>query len=230
MIKIPGTREGLPAITEALARGINVNVTLLFSVDRYREVIDAFERGLERRLAAGASVERVASVASFFVSRVDTRVDALLDRGGAAPELRGTAGIANAAAAYGVFEQSLAAPRWARLAGAGALPQRPLWASTGTKDPRYPDVYYVEALIAPLTVNTLPPETLAAYRDHGRPAVRIRDAMADAPSRLAALGAAGIDLGGVTRFLEEDGVARFAASYQALVEGIAAKAGALLAS
>jgi transaldolase len=228
MIKIPGTREGLAAIARSIAAGINVNVTLLFSVERYAEVIDAFLDGLERRLADGHPLRPIASVASFFVSRVDGKVDPLLDALGDPRGLRGRIAIANACVAYGLFERSLATPRWERLAGAGARPQRPLWASTSTKDPRYPDVHYVEALIAPRTVNTMPPETFAAYRDHGRPTVRIQQGMADAPGQLAALADLGIDLAAVTRELETDGVAKFATSYRSLLAGIYAKAGALV--
>jgi transaldolase len=226
MIKIPGTEAGLAAITHCVARGISVNVTLLFSTERYAQVIEAWLAGLERRLEAGAAVSEVASVASFFVSRVDGKVDPLLDRAGH-DALRGRIAIANACAAYRLFEWSLGQPRWQRLAEAGARPQRPLWASTSTKDPRYPDTYYVEALVAPRTVNTLPPETFAAYRDHGRPALRIQEGMAAAPERLTALAAAGIDLPAVTRELEDDGVAKFAASYAAVLATIEQKAGAL---
>jgi transaldolase len=228
MIKIPGTPEGLPAITHCIAAGISVNVTLLFSVERYGEVIEAFLAGLERRLDAGASLRPITSVASFFVSRVDGRVDPLLDRLGDPKGLRGRIAIANACAAYRLFEWSLGTPRWDRLAKAGARPQRPLWASTSTKDPRYPDVHYVEALVAPRTVNTLPPETFAAYRDHGRPAVRIQEGMAAAPAQLKALADLGIDLATITRELETDGVAKFAASYASLLAGIEAKAEALV--
>jgi transaldolase len=230
MIKIPGTQAGLPAITRCIADGISVNVTLLFSVERYAGVIEAWLAGMEQRLERGRPLEPVASVASFFVSRVDGKVDPLLDRGspGATPPLRGRIAIANAAAAYRLFEWSLGTPRWDRLAKAGARPQRPLWASTSTKDPRYPDTYYVEALVAPRTVNTLPPETFAAYRDHGRPAVRIRESIAAATGELKALAEAGIDLAAVTRELEEDGVAKFAASYRSLLAGIEAKAGELV--
>jgi transaldolase/transaldolase/glucose-6-phosphate isomerase len=227
MIKIPGTRAGLSAITHCLAAGINVNVTLLFSLERYAEVVEAFLAGLELRLARGRSVQGLASVASFFVSRVDGKVDALLG----APDhpLRGRIAIANAAMAYGVFERTLATPRWNNLARAGARPQRPLWASTSAKDPRLPDIYYVEALAAPNTVNTLPPETFDAYRHHGNPRVRIQDSVAAAPAQLDALADAGIDLGAITRELEADGVAKFAASYAAVLAGIDAKAGALAA-
>ncbi len=227
MIKIPATAEGLPAITHCIAAGISVNVTLLFSVERYGEVIEAYLAGLERRLAAGLSLRPPASVASFFVSRVDGKVDPLLDRRGDPAGLRGRIALANACAAYRLFEWSLGTPRWDRLAKAGARPQRPLWASTSTKDPRYSDVHYVEALVAPRTVNTLPPETFAAYRDHGRPAVRIREGVAAAPAQLKALAELGIDLAAVTHELELDGVAKFAASYASLLAGIDAKAGAL---
>ena len=227
MIKIPGTRAGLPAITGSIAAGINVNVTLLFSVERYGEVIEAFLRGLEQRLDHRLGIQSIGSVASFFVSRVDGKVDPLLNRRGDA--LKGKIAIANAGLAYQVFRQSQATERWARLSRAGAGPQRPLWASTSTKDPAYPDVYYVEALIAPDSVNTVPPETLDAYRDHGSPAVRIDEAIDAAPAQLAALHDAGIDLGAVTRELEDEGVAKFAASHAAVLTGIEAKAGILAA-
>ena len=216
MIKIPGTHAGLPAISHCLALGINVNVTLLFAVRRYREVVDAFFTGLERRVAAGRPAAGVASVASFFVSRVDGKV------GG------GTAAIANAAVAYQAFEELFASPRWQALAAQGAMVQRPLWASTSTKDPSLPDVYYVEALIAPLTVNTLPPATFAAYRDHGKPAVRIREVAARAGAALAELARAGVDLDEVTRTLEVEGVRSFAASYDSLLKVIEQKAAVLV--
>jgi transaldolase len=228
MIKIPGTRAGLAAITESLAGGISVNVTLLFSVERYEVVIEAFLAGLERRTVAGQPVDRIASVASFFVSRVDGRIDPMLDAAGDPLGLRGTIAIANAGMAYAAFERCLATPRWRALAAAGARPQRPLWASTSTKDPRYPDVYYVEALVAAHTVNTLPPDTFEAYRDHGMPEHRIETAIDTAPARLEALARQGIDLAEVTRFLEDDGVAKFAGSYRQLLAGIEAKATALV--
>jgi transaldolase len=227
MIKIPGTRAGLPAITHCIATGVSVNVTLLFSVERYAEVIDAFLEGMDRRLNRNLPLRPIASVASFFVSRVDGKVDPLLDARGDPKSLRGKIAIANACSAYQLFEWSLGTPRWARLAKAEARPQRPLWASTSTKDPRYSDVHYVEPLIAPRTVNTLPPETFAAYRDHGRPAVRITEGMAESPGLLKALAECGVDLASVTKELEDDGVAKFAASYASLLAGIEAKAGAL---
>jgi transaldolase len=230
MIKIPGTMAGLPAITRCIADGISVNVTLLFSIERYAAVVEAWLAGMEQRLERGEPLGTVASVASFFVSRVDGMVDPLLDRAapGATSPLRGRIAIANAAAAYRLFEWSLGTPRWSRLAKAGARPQRPLWASTSTKDPRYPDTYYVEALVAPRTVNTLPPETFAAYRDHGRPAVRIRESIAASTAELKALAERGIDLAAITRELEEDGVAKFAGSYRSLLARIEAKAGELV--
>jgi transaldolase len=228
MIKIPGTQAGLPAITRCIAGGINVNVTLLFSVERYAEVIEAFLAGMEQRLEQQLPIGSVVSVASFFVSRVDGKVDPLLEGTPGAASLRGKAAIANACMAYRLFEETLLQPRWKRLADAGAQPQRPLWASTSTKDPSYADTYYVEALIAPRTVNTLPPETLEAYRDHGRPAVRIQDGMTAAPGQLEALARAGIDLARVTGALEVEGVEKFAASYRSLLAAIDAKIGQLV--
>ncbi len=227
MIKIPGTLEGLPAISHCVAAGINVNVTLLFSVERYQQVIEAFFTGLERRVAQNAPVDRIQSVASFFVSRLDGKVDALLDGPGTQTALRGTAAIANACSAYAVFESTVASPRWQALAAMGARVQRPLWASTSTKDPRLPDVYYVEALIAANTVNTLPPATFAAYRDHGKPADRIAAGVAAAPAQLKALAAAGIDLPAITAELEKEGVASFAASFTSLL-AVIEKKGAVL--
>ncbi len=228
MIKIPGTREGLPAISHCLSRGINVNVTLLFAVERYREVVEAFFRGLEQRLAAGGSVRGIASVASFFVSRVDGKVDAQLDASGDTHGLRSRAAIANASAAYAAFEELFASPRWEALAGRGAMLQRPLWASTSAKDPRLSDVYYVEALIGPHTVNTLPPATFAAYADHGRPALRINEGVAAAGRVLGLLAAQGIALDEITRVLEVDGVKSFAGSFESLLRVIEQKTAALV--
>ena len=227
MIKIPATQPGLEAIATCLADGISINITLLFSLDRYRQVIEAFFTGLERRAQLGQPIAQIRSVASFFVSRVDGKIDPQLDRMGKDDGMRGTAAIANASKAYELFEQKFQGPRWDALAARGAQLQRPLWASTSTKDKRYPDVYYVEALIAPNTVNTLPPATLDAYRDHGHPEVRIHQGIAEADRQLAALAAAGIDLARVTAELETEGVASFAASYASLLSGIESKAGAL---
>jgi transaldolase len=228
MIKIPGTRAGLPAITRCIAAGINVNVTLLFSVERYAEVIEAFLSGMEQRLERRLPIGSVVSVASFFVSRVDGKIDPLLDQTAGGAPLRGQAAIANAGMAYRRFEETLRQQRWRCLAQSGAHPQRPLWASTSTKDPRYPDTYYVDALVAPQTVNTLPPETLEAYRDHGNPEVRIHDRAAAAPAQLEALARAGIDLARVTHELEVEGVEKFAASYRSLLGAIDAKIGQLV--
>lgn len=227
MIKIPGTREGLPAVMRCLAEGINVNVTLLFSVERHREVIEAFLHGLELRASVGGALDHVASVASFFVSRLDGKVDGWLDAHGGPAALRGTAAIANACAAYALFEATFRGPRWEALAAKGARVQRPLWASTSTKDPAYPDTYYVEALVGPHTINTLPPATFDAYRDHGAPAVRIHAGVEQAPKQLRALEDAGVDLAGITDALEREGVASFAKSFEDLLAGIAAKAKAL---
>jgi transaldolase len=234
MIKIPGTVEGLTAISHCLADGVNVNVTLLFSVARYRQVVEAYFMGLERRASAGHSIVGISSVASFFVSRLDGKVDTQLDRTGAAPTgaahgrpLRGRAAIANACAAYAAFEALFHSPRWQALASQGALVQRPLWASTSTKDPALPDTYYVEALIGEQTVNTLPPATFSAYRDHGRPAPRIREGMAEAELVLRELGEVGVDLEEITAMLEREGVASFAASFASLLSVIERKAAAL---
>jgi transaldolase len=229
MIKIPGTREGLTAIESALADGINVNVTLLFSVDRYEQVIDAFLSGLERRASRGEPIDSIASVASFFVSRVDTNVDGRLDELDDDGDLRGRIAIANAASAYELFQRAFDSPRWDALADQGAQRQRPLWASTSTKDPSYPDTYYVDALVAPDTVNTLPPATLEAYRDHGDPAIRIHDRIAAAAGQLERLESLGVDLDDVTAELETEGVAKFAASYDELLSGIRGKTEALAA-
>ena len=224
MIKIPGTAEGLPAVSHCIGEGINVNITLLFAVERYEEVISAYEAGLEARLAQGLPVDRIASVASFFVSRLDSKLDPMLDRMSDPAGLRGRIAIANACVAYRAFERRGRDLRWKALTARGARPQRPLWASTSTKDPRYPDVHYVEALIAPATVNTLPPETFAAYRDHGRPEVRIHAGIAAAEDQLDALQGLGIDLSGLTRELEDEGVTKFAASYGAALAAIETKA------
>jgi transaldolase len=229
MIKIPGTLEGLPAVTRCLARGINVNVTLLFSVERHRQVMEAYLTALEQRRARRDPINRLASVASFFVSRVDTKLDPVLEKHGdpAARGLRGTIAIANALVAYDAFQQTFRGPRWDALAREGARVQRPLWASTSTKDPAYQDTHYVEPLVAPDTVNTLPPETFAAYRDHGRPAVCFAAALPQARERLETLVRVGIKLEDVTRALESEGVQKFTASYAALLNGVGQKAMAL---
>ena len=232
MVKIPGTEAGLPAIKQCLADGININITLLFSVDRYKQVIEAFKAGLEQRVAAGLPVNTLHSVASFFVSRVDLQTDAELAKAGdkGAPLLH-KLGIANARVAYQVFGNSLLTPRWQALAEKGAKAQRPLWASTGTKDPKLPDIMYIEALIAPDTVNTIPPDTYNAYRDHGKPEVRITPGSElEAAAQLSAYEKLGLSpLADRTAFLEADGVKKFSESWNALLDRVKQKASALAA-
>lgn len=227
MIKVPATAAGLPAIEALIADGINVNVTLLFDTGRYAEVAQAYLTGLRRRQAAGLALQPVASVASFFVSRVDTAVDAQLEASGAGPALQGTAAVANAAVAYRHFLDVFDGPEFAGLRAAGAQEQRLLWASTGTKNPRYSDVLYVESLAAPRTVTTLPPATYDAFRDHGRAEQALAAAMERAPRVLADLQAAGVDLGAVTARLEAEGVAAFVESYRNLLQSLERKVGAL---
>jgi transaldolase len=230
MVKIPGTAEGVPAIRACLAEGININITLLFSVPRYREVMEAYLSAMEERVAKKASVDKIRSVASFFVSRVDTNADKKLDAlgrsGGAAAQakaLRGRLGIANARVAYEAFEKVFGSPRFAALEAAKVAVQRPLWASTSTKDPAFPDLYYVEALIAPDSVDTMPPETFEAYRDHGQPQVRIREDLAGAHAVLPGLSALGIDTDAIFRELEEEGIKKFADSFDALLKAVSEK-------
>jgi transaldolase len=227
MIKVPGTRAGLPAITELIAAGVNINVTLLFSVQRYQEVVDAYLKGLEQRAAAGQPIEDVASVASFFLSRIDTLVDAKLDgmNTAEARAQRGRAAIASARLAYQYYKQWVASDRWRALADKGAKPQRLLWASTSSKDPAYKDTMYVEALIAPNTVNTLPPATVDAYRDHGEPAIRIEDDLDGAQRTVQVLRDLGIDLEAVSEQLEREGVKKFKEPFDALLDTLAKRAG-----
>jgi transaldolase len=222
-IKIPATRAGLPAISQCLAEGISINVTLIFSLARYRDVIDAFYAGVERARAAGHDLSRIGSVASFFVSRVDTEVDKRLDKIGSpeAKELRGQAAIANARLAYQIFEEKSATPRWQALAAAGAHPQRPLWASTGVKDPAYDDTRYVVELVAPGVVNTMPEPTLRAVADHG--VIRgdtVRPCYEHARQVLDRLAALGVDYDDVVQVLEDEGVEKFAASWRELLAQI----------
>jgi transaldolase len=229
LIKIPSTVAGLPAITAAIAEGINVNVTLIFALDRYLTVMDAYLAGLEQRVAAGLSLDRIASVASFFVSRVDTKVDGRLmekvDRGGAhadaAKKLLGKAAIANARMAYAYHQKVFGSPRFQALKAHGARVQRPLWASTSTKNPAYRDVVYVEELIGPDTVNTMPPHTLVAFLDHGevRPG-SLEEDVAAAEQTLSALQGLGISMCISTCELELEGVKSFADAFTALVDAI----------
>jgi transaldolase len=225
MIKIPGTAEGWPAIEHCLDVGININITLLFSVAHYLKVAEAYLAALEARLARGEPIDRVASVASFFVSRVDTEVDARLDKISKpeAKELAGTIGIANARLAYAEFERIRASDRWRRLADKGAKVQRPLWASTGTKNPAYSDVLYLEALIGPDTINTVPPDTLRKFDDHGRVAATLAGHEADARGRMERLARLGVDFDDVTRVLEEEGIEKFEKSFSALLAAIGRK-------
>jgi transaldolase len=226
LVKIPATPEGIPAIEAMTAEGRSVNVTLIFSLDRYREVIDAYQSGLEAAVEAGIDLGSVHSVASFFVSRVDTEVDQRLETIGTdlALGLRGKAAVAQARVAYEMFTQRFTSPRWERLAAAGARVQRPLWASTSTKNANYPDTIYVDSLIGPDTVNTLPESTIAAFDDHGH-LTRSIDANVDgAHDVLRELAEAGIDMGDVGRVLEDAGVTSFDESFSHVLGALDAKA------
>ena len=228
MIKIPATKAGLPAITQAISEGLNINVTLIFSRQRYAEVMDAYITGLEKRAAQGYSVDSIASVASFFVSRVDTNVDAQLEkvmRSGSskseiAAALFGKAAIANARLAYADFKKVFAAERFQKLKRLGARVQRPLWASTGTKNPNYSDVMYVEELIGPRTVNTVPQQTLTAFLEHGKVRLSLEEDLDAAHAALANLESLGIHMDDVTWQLEVEGVKTFADSFTALLKVI----------
>jgi transaldolase len=222
-IKIPATEQGLPAITQCLSEGISINVTLIFALERYGQVIDAFFAGMEQARQAGHDLATIESVASFFVSRVDTEVDRRLDKIGTpeAEALRGKAAIANARLAYELYEERFATPRWEALRQAGARPQRPLWASTSTKDPAYPDTMYVIELVAPDTVNTMPESTLDAMADHGKlEGDRGSSGYDQARQVFADLEALGIGYQDVVTVLEDEGVAKFAASWQEMLETI----------
>ena len=236
MIKVPGTAEGAKAVRTLIADGINVNITLLFAVEAHRLVIDAYLDGLEARLRAGHALDHVSSVASFFVSRVDTEIDARLDaliaaapadRRAALAALKGRSAVANAKLAYRLFRQKFSGARWDALAAAGARLQRPLWASTSTKNPAYRDVMYVEQLIGPDTVDTLPPATLEAFRDHGVVARTLDADVAGAERLLAEVESAGIRLRDVTDTLLEKGLASFQKSFDTLVSGLEKKTRAL---
>ena len=228
MIKVPATEAGLAALEQLTAEGINVNVTLLFAVERYVEVAEAYLRGLERRLEGGQSVASIASVASFFISRIDSALDPRLAE--KQPELQGKIAIANAKLAYQRFKTLFRGDRFSRAAAAGARPQRLLWASTSTKNPSYSDVLYVEALIGPQTVNTMPPATYDAFRDHGVVMATLEDAVDVAEAQLAALPQLGIDLRSVTGELEAAGVAALAKAFDNLLAAIEAKTARLAAT
>jgi len=223
LIKIPATAAGLPAITAVIAEGISVNVTLIFSVERYQAVMDAYLEGLEKAKAAGHDLSTIRSVASFFVSRVDSEVDSRLEKIGTdeALALRGRAAVANARVAYGAFEGMLASERWQQLAEAGARPQRPLWASTGVKNPDYPDTLYVSDLVVADTVNTMPEKTLEAMADHGElQGDQVSGRAREAQEVLDAIVAAGVDWAEVLEVLESEGVSKFEASWDELVETV----------
>jgi transaldolase/glucose-6-phosphate isomerase len=229
MIKVPGTKAGVPAIRRLIGEGINVNVTLLFGLQAYLAVTEAHIAGLENLKAAGGDVAKVHGVASFFVSRIDTAIDKKIDEraktAGAADaeglkSLRGKVAIANARIAYQRYLGLIATPRWRALAAAGAQPQRVLWASTGTKDPAYSDVLYIETLIGPDTISTMPPKTLDAFRDHGRVAPTLTEDPAASEAILREAAALGLDLDGVTDALIEDGVALFAKAFDTLLAAV----------
>jgi transaldolase len=226
MIKVPATPAGIPAIQTLIGEGVNVNVTLMFSLDHYDVVAEAYISGLEKLASSGGDVNKVASVASFFVSRVDTAVDQALDTVGNT-DLLGKIAVANAKLAYARFRETFSGARWDKLAARGARVQRPLWASTGTKNPDYSDTLYVDTLIGPHTVNTLPPATLDCFLDHGVVAETIQDGLDQARADVAKLAELGIDLDAITQKLQEEGVASFAKSFESLMNSLAAKREAL---
>ena len=221
-VKIPATQPGLAAIEEMIARGRNINVTLIFSLERHKEVAEAYIRGLERLAEAGGDLSAVGSVASYFVSRVDTEADPRLDEAGH-PELKGKLAVANAKLAYQNYEQIFSGPRWEALAAKGATPQWCLWASTSVKNPEYRDVLYVEELIGRGTVNTMPKETVEAFQDHGEVALTLEEGIDEAKQVFEQVAAAGVDYDDVTATLEREGVQKFIDSFSELFEGIESK-------
>ncbi len=223
MVKIPGTKPGLAAFEDVIAKGRSINVTLIFSLLRYAEVAESYVRGIERLVAEGGDPRAVASVASFFVSRIDTEADRRLDEAGGPESLKGKLAIANAKLAYRRYKEIFSGPRWEYLVGKGATPQRVLWASTSTKNPAYPDVLYVEELIGPDTINTMPEDTIKAYQDHGDPQLRLERDVEGAQRVLEELEAAGIDYTDVTDTLEREGVEKFADSFEELMSALEAK-------
>src|SRR5256884_738594 len=230
-VKIPATKEGLPAIEEMIASGKNINVTLIFSLERYAEVVEAYIRGLERLVESGGDPSQLASVASFFVSRVDTEADKRLDEAGGHDELKGKLAIANAKLAYQTYKEVFSGERWQKLADAGASAQRCLWASTSTKNPDYRDVLYVEELIGPDTVDTMPLETVEPFQDHGE--VRgdtVAEKVDEAHTLFADIAKVGVDYADVTETLELEGVQKFADSFTELLDGVRAKRGELAAA
>ena len=229
-VKIPATKAGLPAIEEMIARGRSINVTLIFSLQRYAEVVEAYLRGLERLVEGGGDPGPVASVASFFVSRVDTEADRRLDEAGAPVELKGKLAVANAKLAYVRYTELFAGERWERLQARGARPQRCLWASTSTKNPEYRDVLYVEELIGPQTVNTMPEETIRAFQDHGEVALTLEADLDEARRVFERIAEAGVDYDDVVETLEREGVEKFADSFRELLDGVRAKRGELVSA
>jgi transaldolase len=229
-VKIPATKEGLPAIEESIAAGIPINVTLIFSLQRHREVANAYLRGVQRFADAGGDLERMASVASFFVSRVDTEADKRLDEIGGHDELKGTLAIANAKLAYQTYLELFAGEQWEALRAKGAMAQRCLWASTSTKNPAYRDVLYVEELIGRETVDTMPRETLEAFLDHGRVRESLTEDVEGARRTLEAFAAAGIDYDDVVATLEREGVEKFAKSFEQLFADVEAKRDQMVAA
>jgi len=227
MVKIPATRPGLAAIEDVVAKGRSINVTLIFSLRRYAEVAESYTRGIERLIAEGGDPRAVASVASFFVSRIDTEADRRLDQIGGHDNLKGKLAVANAKLAYEHYRQTCMGPRWEFLAAKGAVPQRVLWASTSTKDPAYPDTKYVEELIGPDTINTMPEDTIRAYQDHGDPQPRLQGGLDEARRVFDELRAAGVDYDDVTGTLEREGVEKFSGSFDELLEALAAKQASL---
>jgi transaldolase len=227
MVKIPATKPGLAAIEDVIAQGHSINVTLIFSLRRYADVAESYTRGIERLIAAGGDPSTVASVASFFVSRIDTEADRRLDEIGGHDELKGKLAIANAKLAYQHYKRAFAGPRWEYLAGKGATPQRVLWASTSTKNPDYRDTIYVEELIGADTVNTMPEETIRDFQDHGKPALRLELGLAEARRLLDQLVAAGVDYDDLTDTLEREGVEKFSASFDELRQALGEKQAAL---
>jgi transaldolase len=223
LVKIPATKPGLGAIEDAISKGRSINVTLIFSLRRYAEVAESYVRGLERLVAEGGDPSRVASVASFFVSRIDTEADRRLDEIGGHEELKGKLAIANAKLAYAHYKEVFAGPRWEYLTGKGAKPQRVLWASTSTKNPAYPDVVYVEELLGPQTIDTMPEETIKAYDDHGDPHARLEDGLEEAREVFEAFARAGVDYEDVTDTLEREGVQKFSDSFTELMGALQQK-------
>jgi transaldolase len=223
LVKIPATKPSLAAIEDSIAKARSINVTLIFSLRRYEEVAESYIRGIERLIAEGGDPRSVASVASFFVSRIDTEADRRLREAGAPQELQGKLAIANARLAYERYEQIFSGPRWEFLAAKGAAPQRLLWASTSAKNPAYPDTLYVEELIGRETVDTMPEETIRAYQDHGDPQLRLHGGLEEAKRVFEELEAAGVDYDDVTDTLEREGVEKFTASFEDLVAALRTK-------